>query len=209
MSLVGCLKSPYNFERIANRLLGHEETSIQNVLSPFALPQKMARTATNAGDQQIGSRAIQMSQDKPRGFILKRLYYLLAKYKQHYYKPTTASFSNFFVILIFLNLIVHIRFFSARIERFAQKFPKLGSPGSHAYNYRYRIGQIWLRVGGTRSGRINKGRRNARTCSPAQPWCGRGLELVRSPRSTCCFDLENGVWQLKVSSYLLLYNIRS
>ena len=52
-------------------------------------------------------------------------------------------------------------------------------------------------------------RRFSALSSPAQPWYGGGLELVRSPRSTCCFDLENGVRQLKVSSHSLLSNIKS
>ena len=84
-----------------------------------------------------------------------------------------------------------------------QKFKKFISEGFKGAAYVL----TWNRCAG--SGRMNIERRNAHTCSPAQPWCGGGLELVRSPRSTCCFDLENGVRQLKVSSHSLLYNIKS
>ena len=62
----------------------------------------MARSSANASNQQIGSRVIQMSQDQPRGFILKGLYCLLTKQKQY----NTVSF--------FLTGFVYIRFFIAR-----------------------------------------------------------------------------------------------
>ena len=54
-----------------------------------------------------------MSQDQLRGFILKGLYYLLTKYKQ----LNIVFFSNLFCYYYyyFLNLIVYIRLFFARI----------------------------------------------------------------------------------------------
>ena len=59
------------------------------------------------------------------------------------------------------------------------------------------------------SGRMNKGRWNALICSLAQPWCGGGLELVRSSRSNVCFDQENGGPHVKVSPLVLVYNTKS